>query len=175
MGLFIGAKLPLFKLGYPTVSDKYNVDPGILSTSVAEGVPYGTVLAYGEASGKFIVWDGADVKKVVGPMCAVNVKLADPWTNEVKVMPGEACSPLRDGYIALAIDPATDLTAIVEGTPVTATVAEGKVVLGLGGTVIPGWYFTGLTEVKAMKLDEAGKKKVPSEVLAEVEIVRHGA
>lgn len=174
MGLIIGSKLPLFKLGYPTVSDKYNVDPGILSTSAAEGVAYGTILAYGEASGKFIVWDGADVKKIVGPMCAVNVKLADPWTNEVKVMPGEACSPLRDGYIALAIDPATDLTAIVEGTAVTAKVADGKVVLGIGGTVIPGWYFTGLTEVKATKTNDENKK-VPSEVLAEVEIVRHGA
>lgn len=169
MGLIFGNKLPMFKLGYPTVSDKYNVDSGVLASG-EEAVPYGTILAYGDASGKFIVWDGADVTKVAGPMCAVNVKLADPFTDEVKVFPGEACSPMRDGYIALAVDPAIDAKTLVEGTAVKVTVTEGKVVLGTSGTVIPGWYFTGLTEVKAKN-----EKGVATSVLAEVEIVRHGA
>lgn len=161
MGMIINTKLPKFKLGYPTVSDKYNVDSGVLAGTAKEGLPYGTILMFGENAGEYVAFDGADVATIAGPMTAVNVKIADPYTGEVKVMPGQACSRLLDGYIALVIDSDTNVTSVKPGKAVSFAVADGKVVLGVGKTTtIPGWYFTGLT-------DEAD-----GNLLAEIEIVR---
>lgn len=159
MGLIYSTKLPMFRLGYPTVSDKYNVSGGVLATTEKAGVPYGTILMNTSAAGEYAPFDGKDVATIAGPMVAVNVKLADPFTDLVKVMPGEACSLMLDGYIALKLADGTDTTKITEGTPVTFVGSDATGKVGLGGTVIPGWYFTGLTE----------------NGMAEVEIVRHGA
>ena len=100
MGLIINDKIKKFMVGYPTVSDKYNVAGAILSGSSA--VKFGDPLMWdsGAQNG-----DGYYVKKAAstvtaanfaGFVLATNVKLADgfPGTT-VETAPGEAVNLLK--------------------------------------------------------------------------------
>ena len=54
MGLIIKNKIAQLKKGYPTVSDKYNVQGGIYeSDNEGTALHFGDLLAYGSATGHY--------------------------------------------------------------------------------------------------------------------------
>lgn len=183
MGLIIKNKIAQLKKGYPTVSDKYNVQGGIYEGT--DALHFGDLLAYGSATGHYVkLTTEATVDKLAGICLATNVKLANRYPGDsnasVETVKGEAFNLLVRGFIAVAIKDATAAykTALempevtkeekaAKKTAIDAAIAlaahEGAQVhlvegefATTGGTVVPGAYFTGVTEA------------VNGEVLAEV-------
>lgn len=155
MGLIIKNKIAQLKKGYPTVSDKYNVQGGIYEGT--DALHFGDLLAYGSATGHYVKLTTSDtVDKLAGICLATNVKLANRYPGDsnasVETVKGEAFNLLVRGFIAVAIADET-VDAVKEGAQVH--LVEGEFAT-TGGTVVPGAYFTGVTEI------------VNGEVLAEV-------
>ena len=157
MGLIIKKSIQKLLKGFPTVSDKYDVQGGLLGGSVA--AHFGDVVVYGSAAGEYAVPAStiSAVGNIAGIVVGTNVKLATTYpagpSVEVETPVGEAFNLLLKGYIAVELD-----------APNTSNIAEGKAVAcylntaskyghlttsGVGGaTDVPGWYFTGVYENK---------------------------
>ena len=91
MGLIIGkAGIPMFKVGYPTVSDKYNITGGTLVGETP--VKFGDLVKFSATKGYYeAITAAVTVDEIAGFVLATNVKLATEWpgTDEsVKVLPG---------------------------------------------------------------------------------------
>lgn len=146
MGLILKDSVPMLMKGYPTVSDKYNVQGGILAGS--ESVNFGQLVKYSGTTGYYeavsatnTVTDG----EVAGFVVATNVKLATQWPGDdssVVTKVGEAFNLLIDGYIAVEI--ASDLT-IKEAEPVYCTSAGAITNVSTGNIAINA-TFTGIKE-----------------------------
>ena len=157
MGLIISDKIKKFMVGYPTVSDKYNVAGAILSGSSA--VKFGDPLMWDSATQN---GDGYYVKKAAstvtaanfaGFVLATNVKLADgfPGTT-VETVPGEALNLLINGYIAVDVAASTSIkSSILPGAKLYITPA-GVLTLTADSNVDTGYVCTGLFDV----IEEAG-------------------
>ena len=182
MGLIIKNKIAQLKKGYPTVSDKYNVQGGIYEDT--EALHFGDLLAYGSATGHYKKLTTSDTVKLAGICLATNVKLANRYPGDsnasVETVKGEAFNLLVRGFIAVAVKDATtayktalempeekEEQKVAKKKAIDAAIAlaghEGDQVhlvegefATTGGTVVPGAYFTGVTEV------------VNGEVLAEI-------
>lgn len=160
--MIIKDKIQQLLKGYPTVSDKYNVQGGILEAGEIE---YGTFLTNGTATGYYVAATAA-TDKILGIALAQNVKTPTTYpagaNYEVKTAAGETVNLLVRGFVAVEIDPAA--TAPVEGAPVYLTVVDGAVVTTTAaGTALENAYFTGITEVKAKD-----SHNVATKVLAEI-------
>ena len=96
----------MFIVGYPTVSDKYNVTGGLLSGS--DPVKFGDLVMF-DGSGYFKkVASATAVGDIAGFVLATNVKVAEGFaTNVVQVNPGEAFNLLVRGFVAVAIEDET--------------------------------------------------------------------
>lgn len=152
MGLIINNKIKKFMIGYPTVSDKYNVAGAILSGSSA--VKFGDPLMWDSATQN---GDGYYVKKAAstvtaanfaGFVLATNVKLADgfPGTT-VETVPGEALNLLINGYIAVDIKAASSFkSSILPGAKVYITPA-GVLTLTASTNIDTGYVCTGLFDI----------------------------
>ena len=106
MGLIIGKSgIPMFKVGYPTVGDKYNVTGGTLAGTAA--VNFGDLVKFSTTKGYFEAITGAvTLADIAGFVLATNVKLATefPGTDEsIKVLPGEAFNLLVNGFMAVQL------------------------------------------------------------------------
>ena len=105
MGLIIGKSgIPMFKVGYPTVSDKYNITGGILAGNTA--VKFGDLVKFSSTKGYYeAITSTVTLANIPGFVLATNVKLATEWpgTDEsVKVLPGEAFNLVLPGsYLAI--------------------------------------------------------------------------
>lgn len=147
MSLIIKDKIPMFIVGYPTVSDKYNVSGALLEgdTSVA----FGDLVTYGSSAGYFkaITEALASVDKVAGFVLATNVKLNEKWPEgDIKVNPGEAFNLVLPGsYLAIALDSAAVETDIAANKSVGVVLATGKCTTAQDN-VLPNVVFTGLYE-----------------------------
>ena len=157
MGLIINDKIKKFMVGYPTVSDKYNVAGAILSGSSA--VKFGDPLMWDSATQN---GDGYYVKKAAstvtaanfaGFVLATNVKLADDFPGTtVETVPGEALNLLINGYIAVDIAASTSIkSSILPGAKLYITPA-GVLTLTADSNIDTGYVCTGLFDV----IDEAG-------------------
>lgn len=105
MSLIIKDKLPMFIVGFPTVSDKYNVTGGLLSSESA-AVKFGELVAFA-GNGYFEKVDNASaVADIAGFVLGTNVKVAEGFaTNVVQVNPGEAFNLVLPGsYLAVEIN-----------------------------------------------------------------------
>jgi hypothetical protein len=152
MGLIIGNKIKKFMVGYPTMSDKYNVAGAILSGSSA--VKFGDPLMWDSETQN---GDGYYVKKAAstvtaanfaGFALATNVKLADgfPGTT-VETVPGEALNLLVNGYIAVDIAATTSIkSSILPGAKLYITSA-GVLTLTATSNVDTGYVCTGLFDI----------------------------
>lgn len=170
MGLIIKNKIAQLKKGYPTVSDKYNVQGGIYEGD--DALHFGDLLAYGSATGHYVKLATDDtVADLAGICLATNVKLANRYPGDsnasVETLKGEAFNLLVRGFIAVAIavDADGETPTAEELETAASAVKEGKPVYLVDGEfatdgedeeVVPGAYFMGVTEI------------VNGEVLAEV-------
>lgn len=110
MGLIIKDKIAQLKKGYPTVSDKYNVQGGINEDDNA--LHFGDLIAYGDSTGHYVKLAADDtVADLAGILLATNVKLANKYPGDsnasVETLKGEAFNLMVRGFIAVAIADAT--------------------------------------------------------------------
>lgn len=127
MSMFIKTQIPLFKKGYPTVSDKYNVFGGILEGTSAD-VPFGTVVAYGSTTGYYKKATSLSaITQVAGIALATNVKLTGVWPDDGSTAASykakEAINLLTSGFIAVELDSSVVIvtTAAVAAVGVAST------------------------------------------------------
>jgi len=134
-------------VGYPTVSDKYDVGPAVLE-GAAPVLP-GDVVMFGSASGSYKPAASlSDMSEVAGIVLATNVKVPSEYpapAGPVAVNPGEAFGLLVRGFVAVALDAGAVLADAKEGAPVYLT-AAGKVTTDSGEIATP-WKFMGITEL----------------------------
>lgn len=160
MSLIINDKIRMFKVGYPTVSDKYDVAGGILAGT--DAVKFGEIVvkASETSEGTMFAKPGAtisDVKNISGITLATNVKLADGFPGkDVEILPGEAFNLMLRGFIAVKVKVAdVDLDEITSNASVGVFLAGedvGKLTY-VGNTsdsatavALPSVVFTGAYE-----------------------------
>lgn len=148
MGLIVKKSLKKLLAGYPTVSDKYGVQGGILGGATA--AHYGDLLVFGANQGEYnVAAAGATPADIAGIALATNIKLVRQFpggSNAVNATfeVGEAINVCINGYIAVPVVVA-DITDLVEGAPVYLD-SNAKLTEASTGTQIPGWTFTGVYE-----------------------------
>lgn len=151
MGLIIGKSgIPMFKVGYPTVSDKYNVTGGILAGNTA--VRFGDLVKFSSTKGYYeAITSTVTLADIAGFVLATNVKLATEWpgTDEsVKVLPDEAFNLVLPGsYLAIELDSAAVEANVKANAQVYAIPATGKcTTVSASNLALPGVVFTGMVE-----------------------------
>lgn len=127
MGLIINDKIRKMLVGYPTVSDKYNVAGGILSGVTA--VHFGDLVQVSSTPGYFTPATSLSaVTDIGGFVLATNVKLAQDWpATTVQVNPGEAFNLLINGFIAVELDSAATEAQIKPNAQMCVILSTGKV------------------------------------------------
>lgn len=148
MSLIINKSIPMFKQGYPTVSDKYNVAGGILSDNTP--VQFGALVKLGDTPGYFEASSGLTAASQLGGfVVATNVKLAEDFPGKtVQVNPGEAFNLLVSGFIAVKLAATVKIATIAPNVPANFT-AAGEVTTADDTNkvaAIPNTVFTGLSE-----------------------------
>lgn len=151
MGLIIGkAGIPMFKVGYPTVSDKYNITGGTLVGETP--VKFGDLVKFSATKGYYeAITSAVTLADIAGFVLATNVKLATEWpgTDEsVKVLPGEAFNLVLPGsYLAIELDSAAVIGDVKANAQVYAIAATGKcTTVAASNLALPGVVFTGMVE-----------------------------
>ena len=148
MGLIYGKSgIPKLMVGYPTVSDKYDVGPAVLEGSTA--ILPGDVVMHGSASGAYLPASSLSAMSQVAGICvATNVKVPNEYPapqGPVAVQPGEAFGLLVRGFIAVALDASAVLANAKEGATVYLT-AAGKCTTVSTSNIATPWKFMGITE-----------------------------
>lgn len=146
MGLILKNALRKFIVGFPTVSDKYNVRGATLAASSA-ACAFGDAVKY--ADGFFTKLSTVTAASdFAGFIVGTNVKLADWPTNAVTVKAGEAFNLLVSGYIAVELDANAVLANCVPATPVYITSAGKITTVSTSNTALPKLHFTGEAETQ---------------------------
>lgn len=127
MSLIIKNKIQELMIGYPTVSDKYNVAGATLTGS--SPIKFGELVKYSGTQGyteKAV--SVANISDIAGFALATNVKLAKGFAdNEVQINPGEAFNLLVNGFIAIELDSEATAAQIKPNALVDVILATGKV------------------------------------------------
>ena len=154
MGLIIKDKIPMFKVGYPTVSDKYNVTGGILTGT--KSVHFGDLVKFSSTKGYYeAISTTVTIADIAGFVLATNVKLANDWpATEVAVNPGEAFNLVLPGsYLAIELDSTAVEANVKANAQVYVIPATGKcTTVSSSNLALPGVVFTGMVEKHANKL-----------------------
>lgn len=149
--LIIKDKIPMFMVGYPTVSDKYNITPAMLEGT--KSVDFGDLVKFGSTTNMYeSAEDGVSaVTELAGFVVATNVKLADWPENKVHTYPGEAFNLLFNGFIAVKLNNTAVASDIVPNAPVKVKLADATLTTNSvtsGTDVLPNTVFTGKYEVQ---------------------------
>lgn len=159
MSLIIKDKIKQLMCGYPTVSDKYNVEGGIIEGT--NGVNFGDMVVYGSKTGYYKKATAlTSVDEIAGFVLATNVKLEDTWGGENKgpvTYPGEAFNLFMNGFIAIALKSDATLAKIKNGAKVAVVLASAEVTTVdkiAASTIVelPGYEFTGIYEKQGATL-----------------------
>lgn len=159
MSLIIKDKIKQLMRGYPTVSDKYNVEGGIIEGT--DGVNFGDMVVYGSTTGYYKKATAlTDINEFAGFVLATNVKLEDTWCGENKgpvTYPGEAFNLFMNGFIAIALKSDATLAQIKNGAKVAVVLATADVTTAdkiAKDTIVelPGYEFTGIYEKQGATL-----------------------
>lgn len=154
MGLIIKDKIPMFKVGYPTVSDKYNVTGGTLTGT--KSVHFGDLVKFSSTKGYYeAISTTVTIADIAGFVLATNVKLANDWpATEVAVNPGEAFNLVLPGsYLAIELDSTAVEANVKANAQVYVIPATGKcTTVSSSNLALPGVVFTGMVEKHANKL-----------------------
>ena len=130
-------------VGYPTVSDKYDVEGGLANETLRFGD-----LVVAESVG---VYKKVDATKVDGIVLATNVKLNTSYPADAEgpvTAKGEAFNVLIKGRVAVALDSDATKAAVVQGADAKLSTAHK---LSTTGTAIAGNVsikFTGFYEMQ---------------------------
>ena len=150
MGLFIKREIQKLLTGYPTVSDKYDVQGGILGGAVA--AKPGDLLIFGANQGEFAKPATAmtGVDQIAGILLGVNVKLVLQYPGAsaaAETMPGQAVDLCTKGFIPVELEEAVTAD-IKDGAAVKCLLASGKLTTSsnASGTEVPNMKFTGVFE-----------------------------
>lgn len=148
MGLIIKDKIPMFKVGYPTVSDKYNVTGGTLTGT--KSVHFGDLVKFSATKGYYeAISTTVTIADIAGFVLATNVKLANDWpATEWAVNPGEAFNLVLPGsYLAIELDSTAVEANVKANAQVYAIPATGKcTTVSASNLALPGVVFTGMVE-----------------------------
>lgn len=155
MGLIIKDKLQKFMVGYPTVSDKYNVAGGILAGDTS--VKFGDLVKYGDTTGYYeAITSTVTVADIAGFVLATNVKLATTYpaaSEDVETLPGEAFNLVLPGsYLAIKLDDAAVEADVKANAEVKVLLATGKCTtssITTGTATLTGVTFTGEYELQS--------------------------
>lgn len=159
MSLIIKDKIKQLMRGYPTVSDKYNVEGGIIEGT--DGVNFGDMVVYGSTTGYYKKATAlTDVNEFAGFVLATNVKLEDTWGGENKgpvTYPGEAFNLFMNGFIALSLKSDATLAQIKNGAKVAVVLATAELTTAdkiATDTIVelPDYEFTGIYEKQGATL-----------------------
>lgn len=150
MGLIYGkAGVPKLMVGYPTVSDKYDVGPAVLEGSTA--IYPGDVVKHGSASGAYVPASSlSSFADVAGIALATNVKVPSTYPapqGPVAIQGGEAFGLLVRGFVAVKLDASANLANATEGATVYVTTAGKLTTVSGGGNIQTPWKFMGITEL----------------------------
>lgn len=157
MSLILKDNLKKFLCGYPTVSDKYNVQGGILTGDTPIG--FGQALKFTGTPGYYeAMTEISKLQEFAGPVLATNVQLANGFPGTAsKVQPNEALNVMLNGFIALpiALADGQDMSDILPNSPVGILLATGEFTLyeapSTGDATaieLPSYSFTGLAEMQ---------------------------
>ena len=130
-------------VGYPTTSDKYDVEGGLANETLRFGD-----LVVAESVG---VYKKVDATKVDGIVLATNVKLNTSYPADAEgpvTVKGEAFNVLIKGRVAVALDSDATKEAVVKGADAKLSTAHK---LSTTGTAIAGNVsikFTGFYEMQ---------------------------
>ena len=130
-------------VGYPTTSDKYDVEGGLANETLRFGD-----LVVAESVG---VYKKVDATKVDGIVLATNVKLNTAYPADAEgpvTVKGEAFNVLIRGRVAVALDSDATASALVKGADAKLSTAHK---LSTTGTAIAGNVsikFTGFYEMQ---------------------------
>ena len=130
-------------VGYPTTSDKYDVEGGLANETLRFGD-----LVVAESVG---VYKKVDATKVDGIVLATNVKLNTTYPADAEgpvTVKGEAFNVLIKGRVAVALDSDATASAVVKGADAKLSTAHK---LSTTGTAIAGNVsikFTGFYEMQ---------------------------
>ena len=156
MGLIIKDKIPMFKVGYPTVSDKYNITGGALvGTTPAK---FGDLVKFSATKGYFEAITGAvTLADIAGFTLATNVKLSETWpATDVQINPGEAFNLVLPGsYLAIELATGAREANVIANKPVAVILATGKCTTEVASSTapaLPNVVFTGLYEKHGDKI-----------------------
>lgn len=153
MSLIIKDKIKQLMRGYPTVSDKYNVEGGIIEGT--DSVNFGDMVAYGSTTGYYKkATTLTSIDEFAGFVLATNVKLEDTWgkTNDGPITnPGEAFNLFMNGFIAVQLKSDATVAKITNGAKVAVVLASAEVTTAdkiSASTIVelPGYEFTGIYE-----------------------------
>lgn len=159
MSLIIKDKIKQLMRGYPTVSDKYNVEGGIIEGT--DGVNFGDMVVYGSTTGYYKKATAlTSIDEFAGFVLATNVKLEDTWgkTNVGPITnPCEAFNLFMNGFIAIALKSDATLAQIKNGAKVAVVLASAEVTTAdkiAASTIVelPGYEFTGIYEQQGTTL-----------------------
>lgn len=119
MSLIIKDKIAQLKKGYPTVSDKYNVQGGINEGPAV--LHFGDLIAYGTTTGHYVKMPTTGtLANLAGILLATNVKLANRYPGDsnakVETLEGEPFNLLVRGFVAVAIADATTAYTTAKAT-----------------------------------------------------------
>lgn len=130
MGLIIKDKIQQLIVGYPTVSDKYNVAGAVLMGDTP--VKFGELVKFKGKQGYVeAITAQIALADIAGFVLATNVKLADgfPGTT-VETLPGEALNLVMDGFMAIELDATAQAVDITMVPAVGAASTDTAVVAG---------------------------------------------
>lgn len=159
MSLIIKDKIKQLMRGYPTVSDKYNVEGGIVEGDTP--LAFGDMVAYGSTTGYYKKATALkSVDEIAGFVLATNVKLEDTWCGENKgpvTYPGEAFNLFMNGFIALSLKSDATAAQIKNGAKVAVVLASAELTTAdklAASTIVelPGYEFTGIYEKQGATL-----------------------
>lgn len=145
MGLIIKESLKKMMKGYPTISDKYDVEGGVNVGSTA--IKFGELVMFSTAkiAGKYAVIGDAAASAVVAGICvAENVKLVTTYPGESKdatIEAREAVTLMTRGFIAVEVGATTGIEA---GAAVKYS--DAGVFGATGANTLAGAVFTGAIE-----------------------------
>lgn len=159
MSLIIKDKIKQLMRGYPTVSDKYNVEGGVVEGDTP--LAFGDMVAYGSTTGYYKKATALkSVDEIAGFVLATNVKLEDTWCGENKgpvTYPGEAFNLFMNGFIALSLKSDATVAQIKNGAKVAVVLASAELTTAdklAASTIVelPGYEFTGIYEKQGATL-----------------------
>ena len=151
MGLIIKDSIPMMIVGFPTISDKYNVAGATLTGSTS--VAFGDLIKYSDTAGYFegvAATEVITIDKIAGIILGTNVKLADGFpASTVSTNPGEAFNLTLPGtYMAVELASSAVTDNIKAGNSVYVKLTGGFFTTSgdADGTEWPAAVFTGTYE-----------------------------